>query len=260
MAAPIDFAETSAALADRLDGYRNRVDRTIAPGDAMWTGDLEDYLSVSYSAVAQIAHAMAVCGRTGLPRILDFACGHGRVMRALRAAFPDAELSGCDVDRDGVDFCASRFGAVRVYSDPDAARVVLDGQFDLIWVGSLLTHLDAPRCRAFLDLFRHHLGERGLLVVSTHGRNAVKRWPRDDARTDAIIADFEREGFGYRDHPGLDGYGTSACTPAWIAATLAEWTDLMLVGYVERGLADHQDIVAALKLDVHHRQNALLLT
>jgi SAM-dependent methyltransferase len=259
VAAPIDFAETSAALSDRLNGYRDRVDRTIAPSDAMWTDDLEDYLSVSYSAVAQIAHAMAVCGRTELPRILDFACGHGRVMRALRAAFPEAELSGCDVDRDGVDFCASRFGAVRVYSNPDPARVVLDGRFDLIWVGSLLTHLDADRCLSFLDLFRRHLAERGLLVFSTHGRNAVKRWPRDDGRAAAIVADFEREGFGYRDHAGVEGYGTSAFSPAWIAATLTQWADLMLIGYVERGLADHQDVVATLKLDVHHRQNDLLL-
>lgn len=259
MAETIDFAATSAALAERLDGYRDRVDRTIAPGDAMWTGDLEDYLSVSHSAVAQVAHAMAACGRTSLPRILDFACGHGRVMRALRAAFPEAELTGCDVDRDGVDFCAGRFGAVGVYSDPDPGRVELDGEFDLIWVGSLLTHLDAERCRSFLDLFRRHLGERGLLVFSTHGRNAVKRWPRDDERSQAIAAGFERDGFGYRDHLGVEGYGTSAFTAAWIAATLARWTDLMLVGYAERGLADHQDVVAVLKLDVHHRQNELLL-
>jgi len=259
VAAPIDYPQTSGALANRLSGYRERVDRTIADGDAMWTGDLEDYLSVSYSAVAQVAHAMSVCGRTSLPRILDFACGHGRVLRALRAAFPEAELTGSDVDRDGVDFCARQFGAVGVYSDPDPARVELKGEYDLIWVGSLLTHLDAPRCLDFLDLFRRHLGERGLLLFSTHGRNAVKRWPRGDERMEAIAADFKGEGFGYRSHHGVEGYGTSAFSAAWIAAQLEPWTDLMLVGYVERGLADHQDVVAVLKTDVHHPQNELLV-
>jgi SAM-dependent methyltransferase len=259
VAAPIDFAETSAALADRLHGYREEVDRTIAPGDAMWAGDLEDYLGVGFSAVAQVAHAMSICGRTSLPRILDFACGHGRVLRALRAAFPEAELTAGDVDRDGVEFCARQFGATGVYSDPDPARVELEGEFDLIWVGSLLTHLDADRCRAFLDLLRGKLAEGGLLLFSSHGRNAVKRWPLDDERNRAIVAGFERDGFGYRDHHGVEGYGTSAFTAAWIAAQLSPWTDLMLIGFVERGLADHQDLIAALKTDVHHRQNELLV-
>lgn len=259
MAAPIDYAQTSRALADRLSGYRDRVDQTISPRDEMFRGDLPDYLSVSHSAVAQLAHAMSICGRTSLPRILDFACGHGRVLRALRAAFPEAELTACDLNRDGVEFCAERFGAIPVYSDPDPGRVSLDGEFDLIWVGSLLTHLDASGCRAFLELFRAHLAPGGLLVFSSHGRNAVNRWPGDDERAQAIVADFERQGFGYRDHPGVTGYGTSAFTAAWIADTLAPWTDLMLIGYVERGLADHQDVVAVLKTDVHHRQNDLLV-
>ena len=47
--------------------------------------------------------------------MLDFACGHGRVMRTLKAAFPDALLTACDIDRDGVDFCARTFGAAPVY-------------------------------------------------------------------------------------------------------------------------------------------------
>jgi SAM-dependent methyltransferase len=259
VAAPIDFAETSGALAERLRGYRERIDTTIAPDDAMWAGDLDDYLGVGCSAVAQVAHAMAICGRTSLPRILDFACGHGRVLRALRVVFPEAELTACDVDRAGVDFCARQFGATAVYSDPDPARVELDGEFDLIWVGSLMTHLDAARCREFLDLLRRHLGGRGVLLFSSHGRNAVKRWPRDDERAMAIVAEFERDGFGYRNHAGVEGYGTSAFTAAWIAAQLEPWTDLMLIGYVERGLADHQDVVAVLKTDVHHRQNELLV-
>lgn len=66
MAAPIDFVATSRALAERLQDYRPRVDTTIAPGDEMFTGDLEDYMSVSHSAIAQIAHTMTICGRTSL--------------------------------------------------------------------------------------------------------------------------------------------------------------------------------------------------
>jgi len=257
---PIDFAATSRALADRLSDYRERVDRTIGDGDEMFRGDLDSYLSVTYSAVAEIAHAMTACGRTSFERILDLPCGHGRAMRGLKAAFPEAELVGCDINRPGVDFCARQFGSIPVYSDPDPARIPLEGSFDLIWVGSLLTHLDADACLAFLELFRHRLSDGGLLVFSSHGRNAVKRWPTEDRRMAGIIKDFQRRGFGYRDHAGAVGYGTSAFTAAWISDVLARWTDLMLIGYVERGLADHQDLVSVLKTDVHHPQNELLLT
>jgi SAM-dependent methyltransferase len=255
----IDLAATSGAIASRLSGYRSRIDTTIAAGDEMYTGDLAGYLSVTHSAVAQIAHAMAACGRTSCERILDLPCGHGRVLRGLEAAFPEAELTACDINRDGVDFCAARFGAHGVYSDPDPARIELDGLFDLIWVGSLLTHLDSDRCLAFLELLRAHLAPGGLLLFSSHGRNAVKRWRRDDERAGAIAADFREHGFGYRDHPGVEGYGTSAFTAAWIAAQLSACEDLMLVGFVERGLADHQDLTVLLKMDVHHPQNELLL-
>jgi SAM-dependent methyltransferase len=260
MAEPIDFAACCRSVAERLDGYKDRIDLTIDDGDEMFVGDLEGYLSVTHSAVAQICHAMTVCGANPPNRILDLPCGHGRVLRGLQAAFPEAELVACDINRGGVDFCAERFGAVPLYSDPDPARIPLDGEFDLIWVGSLLTHLDAERCRAFLQLFRERLAPGGLLLLSSHGRNAVSRWPRDEQRSRAIARGFRKRRFGYRDHPGVEGYGTSAFTASWIADVVSDWTDLMLVGYVERGLADHQDVVALLKADVHHAQNELLLS
>lgn len=260
MAEPVDFAASSRAVAERLAAGRARLDTAIGEDDQMFEGDLDSYLRVCHSALAQIGHAMAICGRTSLASVLDFACGHGRVLRGLRAAFPEAELTGADINRDGVDFCARQFGALPVHSDPDPAKVELAGGHDLIWVGSLFTHLDAERCRAFLDLLRRNLAEGGLLVFSTHGRNAVDRWRDDeDERTQAIIEGFRREGFGYRDHHGVEGYGTSAFTAAWLAEQIAPWTDLMLVGYMERGLADHQDVVSLLKTDVHHPQNELLV-
>jgi hypothetical protein len=66
-------------------------------------------------------------------------------MRALRASFPEAEITASDIDGDAVGFCASLFGATPVLVSPDASNVRLAGDFDLIGSGSLLTHLDADR-------------------------------------------------------------------------------------------------------------------
>jgi len=255
----VDYAASSRLIGKRFAGYRERVDRTIAPGDEMFRGDVDDYLSVGYSATAVIANAMALTGTRNLRRILDLPCGHGRVTRCLRAVFPKARIVACDLLRDGVDFCAQQYDAVPVYSTVEPEDIPLKDSFDLIWVGSLLTHLDEDHCRRFIDVLRQHLNRGGLLLISSHGRDAIRRWPADDARAQAIIDDVRATGFGYRDHVGMSGYGTSAFTAAWMVEAVTAYKDLQLIGYFERGLADHQDVTVLLKFDAHHRQNAFLL-
>lgn len=62
---------------------------------------------------------MSLSERASTDRILDFGCGHGRVMRWLRAAYPNARITGTDVDKGGVDFCAATFGSHTVVSGYD---------------------------------------------------------------------------------------------------------------------------------------------
>jgi len=84
-------------------------------------------------------------------------------------------LGACDLKREGVDFCASRFDAIPVYAHESPAENELErGRFDLIWVGSLLTHLDAPRWREFLECFRQWLRPGGILVFSTQGQESYR--------------------------------------------------------------------------------------
>ena len=69
------------------------------------------YLFGGTLAVQLIRQCLTAVGTQEVRRVLDFGCGHGRVMRVLRAAFPDAELVACDIDQDAVSFCAETFGA-----------------------------------------------------------------------------------------------------------------------------------------------------
>jgi hypothetical protein len=68
----------------------------------------------------------------------------------LKAAFPGAELTACDIDRDAVEFCAETFGAVPVCAETRPEQIRFDREFDLIWSGSLFTHLEAERFGGFL--------------------------------------------------------------------------------------------------------------
>src|SRR5262249_53768032 len=158
-----------------------------------------------------------------LKRILDLPCGHGRVLRVLHAAFPDAEITACDLDKDGVDFCAKTFGAVPVYSAENPALIPVHGPFDLIWCGSLLTHLDKPLWPAFFDFSHAQLSPGGVLVFTVHGREAV-HWIRSGkfdyglGDPPALLKEYDQHGFGYQHYPAhtLRNYGISLSSPTWV--------------------------------------------
>src|SRR5215467_1819452 len=99
------------------------IPRTMAPADGMFENNLDHYRSVGQSAMRCIKLAMLAAGKDDFARILDFGCGYGRVLRVLRAAFPAAELTACDLLGSAVDFCAETFGAKRVYSSEDVAEI-----------------------------------------------------------------------------------------------------------------------------------------
>jgi SAM-dependent methyltransferase len=222
---------------------------------------------------------MAAARKTEARTILDLPCGHGRVLRTLKAAFPDASLIACDINRDGVDFCAEVLGATPVYGEQDPRDIALDRPVDLIWCGSLLTHLDEAGARGFLDLFESVLDPGdGLVVFTTHGRLCVERARRARAAiglkpeererlllgqprgamafglrrefVDDVVRDFERDGFAFtpwlppdrREELSLPpNYGLAFASPAWVCRELERRPDLRLVSYEESGWGKGRD-------------------
>ena len=199
-----------------------RLDRTIAPGDKMYGGLRGPYLLAGISALGLIRTAMAQAGVQQDPEaVLDLPCGHGRVMRVLRAAFPDSTLIACDIDRDGVDFCAQTFAAVPVYSDPDPARVQIEQQVDLVWVGSLFTHIDPARWNDFLDLFARVLRPGGVIVLTTFDRPRLPYLGTmnlpDPAR---LLRERDERGVAFQSYLHDDGYGIAVASAEHVREAL----------------------------------------
>jgi trans-aconitate methyltransferase len=150
-------------LREMLNAPLAELERGIAPDDAM----LEPgegpagYFAVAQSALRCLRLAMLAAGREQFQDILDFGCGHGRVLRVLKAAFPDARLTACDLLSAGPDYCASTFGATPVYSSKNPAEVPLHGRFDLIWCGSVLTCIPEAAGMGILELLHGHLSPGG---------------------------------------------------------------------------------------------------
>ena len=218
--------------------------RTLADGDTMHAGSDEHYLSVGLSALRCIADAL---GSRQPRRILDLPSGFGRVTRLLRARYPDAAITACDLDRPGVDFAAAQFGARPAYSVEDFSRLRLEERFDLVWVGSLVTHLDEATTRAFLAAMARHMRPGGTLVASTHGPGITAQlhdWGYGLAPSEVagLLDQYGRAGYGHRGYDGGDGYGISISDELWWRQATAAGP-FRLVAHHAKAWDGHQDIV-----------------
>jgi len=107
------------------------LNRLVSSNDEMvYPGQEDSYFEIGQQALDLIELAQSRCSRESLPRILDLPCGHGRVMRWLRAEFPESEIVACDLNRNGVDFCGDPFQAQGIYSERDLNQVHFKAGFD----------------------------------------------------------------------------------------------------------------------------------
>lgn len=221
------------------------VDLTIAHDDEMldFAHNQEQYFNVGQSALRCIRLAMLMVDRTDFSRILDLPCGHGRVLRVLKPAFPHSEIIACDINESGVNFCHTQFKVHPLISNVEPERIPLDGLFDLIWVGSLFTHLDAPLIRRFLRVLTEHLSLDGLLIFSTHGNHVASLY-RAENRFHSMLGSYDKTGFAYEDYPNKKGYGNTLSSPSWIVNEVKALKDLQFLYLWERGWVGYQDVIA----------------
>ena len=227
----------------------------ISPDDRSFKGDHEHYFAVGRSALNSIRLAMLACGKESAPRILDLSCGYGRVLRWLRAAFPDSEFTACDLNAEALDYCAPTFRAERAYLTAETAKLPPDATFDLIWCGTWMSHLTEARWRGFLELIRDRLSPSGLAVFTIHGRyvrdrmlGGSKTYGIDHLQIAGLIESYDRTGFGFAAYPDASGFGLAISSPSWVCARIAELKNLGVVAYTERGWDRHQDVVACLRI------------
>jgi SAM-dependent methyltransferase len=234
--------------------HEEDVNQDVSPNDVMYRSDPDHYFLTGRQAFEAIQRFVRFLALSPVNTILDLPSGHGRVLRFLRVAYPNALIDACDLDRDGVDFCTRSLGARPVYSTKGMAEVPLSATYDLIWCGSLFTHVHSNDWRDALQLFADHLRNDGLVVFTTHGRYHANRLRAkqtklglSDWAVSAVLSDYDRLGFGFQNYAGSEGYGISLSAAPWVCFQVLSTQGLRLVGYQERGWADHQDVVACVK-------------
>jgi SAM-dependent methyltransferase len=231
----------SAALADY---------GPISPNDHMMTVAPEYYGPLGLEAVKLIKGAVGFSYLGSVSRVLDFGCGHGRVLRHLRSEFPKATVWGADIDHNAVLFCAEQLGARPVLATTDFEAMDLPADLDVIWVGSLFTHLSHEVARRLFKVLTARLAQGGVLVATFHGRrvlqrSATKHYIHPEAWA-AVTAGYAAEGWGHAPYAGQEqtGFGVSLSTTCAVIDLRGDDEDLRLVAYAEGAWGDHQDVAA----------------
>lgn len=253
----LDLSTVAAALPPSTRSVGPAVNLRVSADDGMLVpGSEGHYLTCGASALAVIHSALQAAGAPAPLSILDFGAGAGRVTRWLRAAFPEAAISACDLREQDMRFCREEFQAETWVSGTDVAALVAPGRYDLIWVGSVLTHLSAETSGRLVDKLLSWTRPGGILVMSTIGRTAKARRDRTtaafihDAGWAEIVRQQEETGFGYADYEGQTGYGLSLTRLSWTAGLVEALPGARLVLLTEAAWDGLHDVVAIQNMEM----------
>jgi hypothetical protein len=256
--------EITIELYERFNKANSNVDTNIHPNDNMYMkGHDVGYLSVGRRALALVCETFDRERR--IPKsILDFPSGWGRATRWFRAAFPEIKLGVGDVWHEAVEHVAHTYSASPIMSRENLSEVVC-GSYDCMFVGSLVTHLSELNAIKFIDWAIDHLDDGGLAIITSHGRkarfNVINNPPPSAFPSTNVVADivrvFNGGGFGFAPYSGraadlmtsmnVSEYGHSLISPEWWMRHLMQRNDAELVGYIEQGWNNHQDVVVLKK-------------
>ena len=236
-------------LQEFIDRVRATVDWEIMPGDPMYGGNDDHYRSVGESALKTIVGSYMLANKSDPTTILDFACATGRVTRWLRAAFPAAEMDVVDLNPEWMAWSARKFSAAGWLSSEDIGTVNAPGQYDLIWCGSLVTHISALETALLLRKFEEWLAPTGIAVVTSHGRKFMSnliagthKYFTNERSISDVLHDIALNGYGYVPHPG-QSHGISVSTLEWLIRSIRN-LDARVITVSENAWDGHQDVIA----------------
>ena len=258
-AGPLDsyFSRVSSFAALHADYLDRGINITLDETDKEMDGGTDHYFDVGAEAIRLCVEALVASGRGVPSSVLDFPSGSGRVTRHLTSFFHGAQVTACDLYPSHVDFCTSTFGVDGVVSEDDLDEVNFDRTFDLIFCGSLLTHLPAKETKSAIDLMIRSLSPNGVVVMSLHGRQSIHVQKNEwnyvpPNRFEKVERGFNRSGYGYNDYDGSfrarfasnARYGISVAAPSCTLGVIEEHDDIRIISYTERAWDRHQDILA----------------
>jgi 2-polyprenyl-3-methyl-5-hydroxy-6-metoxy-1,4-benzoquinol methylase len=225
--------------------------------------DGDSALGEAFGTYRLIRHLAASLGRpvTRETRILDFGCGWGRTLRFFMRDVPSAHLQGVDVMRDAVDWSreTNPWGTFTLIPTLPPSGLPA-GQFDLIYLYSVFSHLSEDAQDRWLTELQRLLSPRGLLFATTRDRHFIEDCERArhgrDLYENCELTAFEGTA------AWLERYdrGEYCHTPLELGDVLPNYGETCIPEkYVRRHWSDRFDIRAYLEADLDHLGQNLIV-
>jgi SAM-dependent methyltransferase len=190
----------------------------------------------------------ALLGKIGVQlnsfrQVLDFGCGCGRVIRAMKRHIPEGTLHGADIDAEAISWLQQNYNRFAQFQclphRPPSAFA--DDSFDFIYGISVFTHLPEDMQFEWLAELNRIASPGAVILLTTHGQ---KHWSQ---LIGAEGEQMRKQGFLYRDAgatSGLPGfYKNSYHSHGYIEQNWSRF--LQIDSIIELGLENHQDVVLA---------------
>jgi SAM-dependent methyltransferase len=200
---------------------------------------IREYLADGWRTLSELMVVLESVDRalTHSRSVLEFASGFGRFTRHLARVLP-GRVTCADVQPGSVDFTRDELGVNGFYSHADPSRLAIPGEYDVVFVLSMFTHLPLNRWGPWLKALFPAVAPGGVLVFSVHnearGRELGVPFDADGAH---FIASSESTALG------ADVYGTTYTTRAFAERQIAEALPGRAVHYRELAFWDGQDAV-----------------
>jgi SAM-dependent methyltransferase len=123
--------------------------------------------------------------------ILDVGCGSRFTLTIINRKIPVKSYTGIEINTDIVDFWNVHNDMYNTQGIPmqDFDDLPVEGDFDLIWLFSVFTHLNPDDSLQLLKLMRKKIRPGGNLFFTTHTKDDVNRF-EDRAPRHALLRAF----------------------------------------------------------------------
>jgi hypothetical protein len=214
--------------------------------------DFDHYYRAGFEVAEIISESVSTNLNDPGISILDFASGYGRGARFIRSFFPKAHLHTQDVIGSANEFCRATFNCTSSPSFVEYDRLDTSVKFDVIWVGSLATHLDETKTISLLEYLSSSLKSDGRLIVSSHGSFVYRRIRRKvsygiNGKGLRFFLSYFFQGYTYRNYSGENNYGISVISPGWWRRN-AKIAGLEVHSYSKRRWDAHHDVLVLTKI------------
>jgi ubiquinone/menaquinone biosynthesis C-methylase UbiE len=149
------------------------------PPQDLWEGyasTAEEYLAGARSDMAAMLGILREAGvpPESLSRVLDLGCAAGRMLRFFPSVPGESEHWGVDINARHIAWCQQHLGEPMLFATTTTAPHLPfeDNYFDLVYCGSVFTHISDLADAWFLEL-RRVLRRGGYAYITIHDKHTI---------------------------------------------------------------------------------------